>query len=530
MSGKLLITGAPKDFPQEEPFPRLEINDFIKDENIKQFALYVQALNVMFADTDAVRSFYEISGIHGRPYKDWNQSPSGGRGYCVHNSVHFITWHRPYVALLDQLLHDHASKIALQYANDTDEWKKAAGSLRQPYWDWKNNSVPPNKVIQDKKVTIPVPPLGEMQPIDNPFFQYNFKTGEREGFQGSFAGWPKSLRHPTSQGENAESDVNSLRRLLQASQDEFAYEANRLFSMTTWEEFSSNLENLHGKIHVRVGGLRGGGHMSQVPYAAFDPIFYLHHAQVDHVASQWYGQHRVWINQTRDLNPFWKVQTAYWQSPEVNQTGSILNYNYKDAPEPSPGPPVPLQRLNERTIQAYLPGSSGQTSPTTITEWSVRIHCKQFELGGSFSVLLFLGEVPAAPTVAEEWYYFPNFAGAFDVFANSEADECGNCRDRENVEIEGHVYINPAILKCTGNHSLEPATVLPLLRERAKLNWVVLKVGGDVAELPSLEVVVQTTPMTLPVLSGGMIPSVGKPTYYYDITYGRRGGSRQPPP
>jgi tyrosinase len=44
-----------------------------------------------------------------------------------------------------------------------------------------------------------------------------------------------------------------------------------------------SLESIHDSIHVWVGGPMPArrpapaGHMSDVPYAAFDPVFWLHH-------------------------------------------------------------------------------------------------------------------------------------------------------------------------------------------------------------------------------------------------------------
>ncbi|KAF8655955.1 hypothetical protein AX16_002861 [Volvariella volvacea WC 439] len=531
MSGKFLITGAttrsvePGAGAQSGPSPRLEINKFVSDENKWQFALYVQALNEMFKDTDSIRSFYEVSGIHGKPFRDWNQSPSRGRGYCVHGTDQFIPWHRPYIALFEQLLYEHAAAIAERYTTDVDEWKNATASLRQPYWDWAKQSVPPDRVIRDKTVTIPVPPNGDLQSVDNPFFQYTFKRGERENgeFIGTFSRWSKTLRHPTTTRENAESNVESLRIALQSLQEELTELTEKLATRRTWPEFSSALENIHNKVHVRVGGANGG-HMSQVPYAAFDPIFYLHHAQVDRLASLWNRQHKLWITRAADLNPFWSDQQTYWKSDSISQTASTFNYSYDDIPEGSTAP-----SQTARSIKPALDAPAAEASGprTTITDWSVRVHCKRFEVGGSFSVLLFLGEVPngsEVPATPEEWYYASNLAGSFDVFANSEANECGNCRDREDIPIEGHVYINRAILKQHNGNSLDPTTVVPLLE--AKLNWVVLKVGGGIVELPSLEVVVQATPLTFPVPSEGAIPSAGEPVSYPEVTRGRSGGSR----
>lgn len=37
----------------------------------------------------------------------------------------------------------------------------------------------------------------------------------------------------------------------------------------------NSLENMHNAVHALIGN---GGHMSNIPYSAFDPIFWLHHA------------------------------------------------------------------------------------------------------------------------------------------------------------------------------------------------------------------------------------------------------------
>lgn len=54
-------------------------------------------------------SFFQIAGIHGRPYvpwngvqgdRPWNPNTTWG-GYCTHGSVLFPTWHRPYMTLIE---------------------------------------------------------------------------------------------------------------------------------------------------------------------------------------------------------------------------------------------------------------------------------------------------------------------------------------------------------------------------------------------------------------------------------------------
>ncbi|KAI6760465.1 hypothetical protein HG530_009325 [Fusarium avenaceum] len=84
---------------------------------------------------------------------------------------------------------------------------------------------------------------------------------------------------------------------------------NRMFSKgynSTWGHFAStkwvaesedcpetgyiSLEYIHNNVHNLTGGndyTSGMGHMSDVPVAAFDPIFWLHHVQIDRLLAIW---------------------------------------------------------------------------------------------------------------------------------------------------------------------------------------------------------------------------------------------------
>jgi tyrosinase len=48
-------------------------------------------------------SWFQIAGIHGRPYAPWDNVRGNGNsgGYCTHSSILFLTWHRPYLALFE---------------------------------------------------------------------------------------------------------------------------------------------------------------------------------------------------------------------------------------------------------------------------------------------------------------------------------------------------------------------------------------------------------------------------------------------
>jgi tyrosinase len=93
---------------------RLEIDDFIVDKELAN--LYFLALEAFMANDiyKQAFSYYEISGIHGEPYRPWdgvtsaNFQPTGSssnknRGYCAHGSVLFPVWHRAYLAQFEVL-------------------------------------------------------------------------------------------------------------------------------------------------------------------------------------------------------------------------------------------------------------------------------------------------------------------------------------------------------------------------------------------------------------------------------------------
>jgi len=104
--------------------------------------------------------------------------------------------------------------------------------------------------------------------------------------------------------------------------------------------------------------------------------------------------------------------------------------------------------------------------PTVIYDWAARIHAKKYELGHGYVVLIFLGEVPDDPL---QWRACPSLVGAHVSFVNTDADQCANCRDQAELEVEGFVHLNAGIAKRSGLSSYEPSVVAPYLRDN--LHW-----------------------------------------------------------
>ena len=118
--------------------PRLEIRQLQK--NIPQWNLYLLALNQFKGMSQADKSsYYQIAGIHGRPFLPWDGvsfTPGQTGGYCTHEIQLFPTWHRPYLALYEQILYGIVQEIANGMTQDKATYVAAAKTFRIPYWDW----------------------------------------------------------------------------------------------------------------------------------------------------------------------------------------------------------------------------------------------------------------------------------------------------------------------------------------------------------------------------------------------------------
>ena len=87
---------------------------------------------------------------------------------------------------------------------------QAATNLRQPFWDWARNAIPPEQVITLTQVTI-TGKDGKQFRIDNPLYHYKFHPIE-PSFQRPYNSWQTTLRLPVSEDPNATDDVATLKK------------------------------------------------------------------------------------------------------------------------------------------------------------------------------------------------------------------------------------------------------------------------------------------------------------------------------
>ena len=167
------ITGAPG------VHQRLEIRTLLN--NVPQWNLYILALRqVQGRPQNMLTSYYQMSGIHGRPFTTWDGvsfAPGQGGGYCTHDIGIFPTWHRPYIAMYEQVLYNEVQAIANDpvFRNHA-EYKSAASSFRVPYWDWaapaQGGKVLPPAVGGGAYMVLNLP--NGSTTVRNPLFQYDF--------------------------------------------------------------------------------------------------------------------------------------------------------------------------------------------------------------------------------------------------------------------------------------------------------------------------------------------------------------------
>ncbi|KUJ14577.1 tyrosinase precursor [Mollisia scopiformis] len=315
------ITGPPMPFPApaDGSFPiRIEIRDLQK--NADQWNLYLLGLDAFKSlDETSDLSYYGIAGIHGRPYRPWGgvqgDNPGGWQGYCTHTSILFAPWHRPYLALFEQQLYGIIQDIASKFpAESQARYQAAAATFRIPYWDWaaapEDGGYFPVSVGRATNVDVITPTSGgKTVSIPNPLYTNKFHPLLPGDFVSQpsgngtipYAKWTSTLRcpnKPTSTLAVSEED-----QVVQSMTTQFAsiqQNVNILLTDPNYTDFTTfsnhelinedpgyqaSLEDIHNGIHGAVGG--PGGHMAELDYSAFDPVFWLHHVNVDRLFAIW---------------------------------------------------------------------------------------------------------------------------------------------------------------------------------------------------------------------------------------------------
>lgn len=252
----------------------------LKNNYPEEFGRFIMALDSMIKSDDWER----ICGIHGLSFNPFDNkvlcptnsfivSQLTGIGepqYCPHGVKHFLIWHTVYLIEFELLLNRYnQSKLSNEYISLP--WLNIAsiGTDIDGNYDFMSDNY---ITIQFdlKNITIPNPLVAGKIYLD-----FTVQKTKRNGY----------LKTKTSSQKNR-MDITQM-------------QFDNSLLITNYESLSStdiprkrttitntiSLETPHNTLHVTVGG--SGGSMSSVSTAAHDPIFWLHHCNIDRYFYNW---------------------------------------------------------------------------------------------------------------------------------------------------------------------------------------------------------------------------------------------------
>ncbi|CAG8476361.1 1811_t:CDS:2 [Cetraspora pellucida] len=472
---------------------------------------------VQSRDASDPTSFYAVAGIHGLPFVPYDQLPGEKEpntdwkasdenrwgGYCHHGDILFPTWHRPYVLLLEMLIYQAARDLVyVDKANnypagpETDEYKKEVENIRFPYWDWASPStlssgVP--SILFDEYVCIDNPKQKNNN-IRNPLRAYTLPVDlgnltlvgdvsnptqrpyKPDGITTPYT--PKgyaTVRHPNS-NYISNQDATSLNVVTFCS-SVFRPVLYQILLVDKWRQFSnhgdsqkepadenyghySSIEVVHDAVHDALGGF--GGHMSYPDIAGFDPIFFLHHSNVDRLIAIWQVCHPdVWIvgnaytegtftdeldkyiDENTELTPFRRTENTYWTSKSVRDIKK-LGYTYPEL-EGNPNPHDLLLKYKLNNI--YSQKLNRQY------HWKLTLSVKKNKIGAPFQIRVFLD---LATANASTPITSPNFAGLVSIFARGRETLCASCLHKFEAVVNGSVDLTSCMQRLLIDTNPEP--------------------------------------------------------------------------
>ena len=600
-SGIIPVTGA-----SGSTQPRLEIRQ-MQTQKPNQFTLLILALQQFQqkSQSDAT-SYYQVSGIHGVPRQNYNNvgqcsTCTNADGYCTHDSVLFPAWHRAYMALFEQEFLALVNNIANTWPTSGAQTSRAtmqnaASTMRWPYWDWA--AQPPNggnnfpQMVSAPTIVVRGP-TGQ-QTIQNPLFKYKFTDPSKLRYT-PFNKWTKTLRYPTSDATDATSQqaacVSAFDNIRQSLQDQvyqlfttctdyLHFSNDRAGSSTT--SCHNSLEGIHNTIHTTTGGVpsttvKTVGHMYYLATAAFDPVFWLHHCNVDRIFAMWqtlhsdsYGSsqvapHNTWTiaqgstqNGDSPLTPFYSDASgsSFWTTNGVRDWANTFHYTYPEFSD-SDGSSTAIASYVQKLYGPSATATAGSSKRTAMPEpatapqgsWSsegppteflqkvthpglvagngstfqyvANIKTPRYALGGSYYVFLFFGS-PASedPTT---WITDENLVGPMGVLSQDGMQE-------KEVLTSGSI---PLTRSLTGKFNtgmlgdLTQMIVAPFLEQI--LEWRILGPDGtcvDPEDVPGFEVSVYASTSTQPDHLG-CLPDWSEFIPMPQVTKGKKGGLKQ---
>lgn len=447
--------------------PRLEIRQL--KQNADQWNLYLLGMERFMAkDKNDRLSYYQVVGIHGRPFVTWNNFPTpllNQAGFCPHAQTLFGSWHRPYLAIFEQALYQSVQEVIDTFpSSQRSRWQQAAATLRMPYWDWAedNGSATVPTLIRDQTVTV-TKPSGTVT-IANPLYSYSWGSSlPSEIGGGPWNSWPNTLRRPVanptrSNNNEMNARFNAVRvslrdRVFALFSSKQAWGAASTSQIGVRTELSGSgvdsFESVHDVVHNTAGG-ETGGHMYYLDISSFDPIFWLHHTNIDRLLAmyqlivpntyvangninrgmaQW--QQGEAKNSYTPLKPFTKnTKGDYFTSQDIRET-RVLGYHYPETSERTYSQVAravtSLYGAGQRTLTKRADNETsyetGQYQGRPLKEGDyhhvLSVVADKFAMDGSYTVHCFIGK-PGSNSTSNSTAPYSNSTAPYPI-SNSTA-------------------------------------------------------------------------------------------------------------
>lgn len=199
-------------------------------------------------------------------------SPANGSVNFGHGDAAFCPWHRYFLLRFEQQLQSYVAGVML------------------PYWDWTDPA-------GDIMVADFMGPNGVM--ASNWEVRQGYFAASAPGSGGNLTPlpgwWPAGLSGWTLPGAWGAPFAGALRRRIDPPANlPTATAIRQTLDSASYATFRGNLESgngvagtMHNQIHAWFGAAGTNAHMQEAAAAAFDPMFWLHHANVDRLWAMW---------------------------------------------------------------------------------------------------------------------------------------------------------------------------------------------------------------------------------------------------
>lgn len=252
----------------------------LKKNYPNEFGRYIKALRNLELSEDWPR----VCGIHGNTFKPDDAGVLCATDpeivekigntpdepfYCAHGETRFVAWHTPYIYQYELLLNKYNTSEDKSY-------------ISLPYLYLQNNEDDYSFV---NEATITILYDGNEITMENPLAAENVKYYNEKG----------EYKVVSRNGFLSPKDTSEVKRLNVTNK-----ELNNVLYTERYPTFSSNavmttilhklidynpIEIPHNTLHDIIGG--EGGNMSEVSISAYDPLFWMHHCNIDRFFYNW---------------------------------------------------------------------------------------------------------------------------------------------------------------------------------------------------------------------------------------------------